>query len=564
VRKFQLRAAVSAGEIDPYGGPVISPDGARIVYPHEGRLWIRELASLEAQALPGTEAAERPFWSSAGNRIGFFDAATVSAGVLWTVSRHGGPPTYLGTMPLGAVYGSSWSDTEEIVLGLTRITAGWSEGRLFSVSARGGSILPLVAESSGGVESGILFPHLLPDQGTLLVVEVDSGGTASIAARRDGDSVELLRSPGEMLAHPVYSAAGFVVFQRGAPRSNGIWAFRFDSSRLRRTGEPFLVSPSGSRPSVSADGTLVFHGVVGDHLQQLVWVDRAGSVLEAIGEPRRRIRTPRLSPDGRSIAFSAEDDNGNWDIWARDLAESSDVRLTLNVAADIDPAWSPDGSWIAFASRRSGQGDIYVMPARGRGTPRQLTNRPEPEFRPEWEPRGESLLYHARDPGNDWGLWRVLLDGESVPLLREEGGRTHPSISPDGRFLAYLTEPRTSRVDIVFMTRLPSLEDRWQISENGSAGIRWNPRGDEILYIDSSSDTLMAVPVQTEPDVLIGPPEALFPASRIPASLYVLGHRAGYDVSPDGERFVVIRQLSQPAVVTTLIENWHFEFAEAQ
>jgi dipeptidyl aminopeptidase/acylaminoacyl peptidase len=489
----------------------------------------------------------------------------VGAGVLWKVPVLGGPTTFLGTLPFGSALGATWSRAGEIVVALPSTSSSGtisrlSNSRLFTVPADGGEVSPLTGEESLG-DSGTLFPNLLPDGETLLVVKVNSDGTGSIVARRGRSEVELVRHSREILVYPVYSPHGFVAYQRGVPKSEGIWAFRFDPSTLERKGDPFLISATGSHPSASADGTLVFHNLEGKNLQQMVWVDRSGVLLEPIGEPREEISNPAISPDGHRVAYAALAD-GNLDIWIHDLGSGSQIRMTLDEAYDFDPVWSPDGLWIAFASVGSETGGIFVQSASGRGSIRQLTTGTQRECRPEWEPNGDGLVYHAHDPETDWSLWRMPLQGEPIPLLREAGGQSHPSISPDGRFLAYLVEPRVSILDTVFMTRFPSMEDRWQISEAGAAGIRWSPRGDEIFYVDSRTNTLMAVSVQTEPEVQIGRPETLFSGEEISGALWTLANRAKYDVSEDGQRFVVIRDLSRPSIVATVIENWHLEFGE--
>jgi Tol biopolymer transport system component len=253
---------------------------------------------------------------------------------------------------------------------------------------------------------------------------------------------ELAHHPGERLTFPVFSAAGYVVYQRKPPTplwwdSAGIWAFRFDPEKLAREGAPFRVSATGFHPSLALDGTLLYHTIEGESLEQLAWVDRTGKLLETLGEPHEWIDVPQISPDGRRVAYAASV-RGNWDLWILDLEDGSRSRLTVEPSFDSDPEWSPDGSLIAFTSDRSGSGDIYVQAASGRGSVRPLVTTRAPEEHPEWEPDGAGVLFHAFDRESSWSIWRQPPGGEPALLHREPGGQStsFPALSPDGRFLA--------------------------------------------------------------------------------------------------------------------------------
>ena len=513
IRRFQIEAGTNLiAPIDARSGPVLSPDGRRIAFVHQDKLWVRDLASLEPRMLPGTERAERPFWSPASDWIGYFVGAYQQDGKVWKVPLREGPATFLGRLPDSTAYGGTWSREGDLVVASTNGELV-SKSRLVAMDSHSGQVSDFEIASSLEPGTGTLFPQLLPDGETLLVVEVTADDRWSIVARRQNVRSELVHHPRESLAFPVFSPAGYVVYQRGLAtrggrlESEGIWAFRFDPEKLGRDGEPFRVSAAGVHPSAS-DGTLLYHTVEGENLQQLAWVDRSGTLLQTLGEPHEEINVPEISPDGRRIAYAALDEE-NWDVWLLNLDDGSRTRLTVDPALDTDPAWSPDGRRIAFASLRSGSGDIFVQTATGRGSVQSLVTGPEQQFYPEWERDGAGILFHAFEGEASWNIWRQSLEGQPTVLHQESGGQSsHPQLSH--RFLAYLARALGSLYDEVFLSPVTDLEERWQVSEDKGSGLRWGRRGDRIFYVDSKSNTLMASEVMTDPEVAIGRSEVLF------------------------------------------------------
>jgi Tol biopolymer transport system component len=569
LRKFSIEAGTNLLVTqDGLSGPVLSPDGKRIAFVHQDRIWVRDLASLEPRALPGTELGERPFWSPGSDWVGYFMGASNRGGVLWKVPVEEGPPTRLGRLPASTAYGATWGPEGEIIVASTNVNEE-AKSRLYAIDAGGGPFRDLTVEGRAEV-AGALFPQLLPDGETLLAVEVAAGDRWSIVARRGGVRSELAHHPGERLAFPVFSAAGYVVYQRKPSTplwvdSAGIWAFRFDPEKLAREGAPFRVSATGFHPSIALDGTLLYHAIEGESLQQLAWVDRSGKLVETLGESHRFIELPEISPDGRRIAYAAsvENDVENVDLWILDLEDGSRSRLTVDPASDMGPKWSPDGSLIAFASDRSGSGDIYVQAASGRGSVRPLVTTPAPEFFPEWEAGGLGVLYNAWDPESGWSIWRQAPGGETAPRPREPGVQSvHPALSPDGRFLAYMARALNQPFSSVYLSRLPDLEERWPVSEASGSAQRWSSTGDEIFYVEQRTNTLVVSAVETEPEVLIGRSERLFSGADLPAALTNTLFRPQFDVTRDGQRVLVVLNVRQERVVATLVENWHLGSAE--
>jgi hypothetical protein len=298
LRRFELPVAPTLSGVtfrDAFNGPVISPDGTKVAFTRDGRLWVRSLDSDSSTPLPNTEAAEFPFWSPDSQHLAYFKSASVEVGTLWVSSVQGGPSTQVAATPGGVAYGATWTPSGEIVLALAG-QSHWSEGRLWTVPAGGGSLAKWTDRPSS--DEGLTFPHVLPDGTSLVAAATTREGVGSLVVLGPSGETPLVRHPGEVLAFPTYAPSGYIVYQRGLPLSKGIWALPFDAASLKATGEPFVVAADGAFPSVARDGTLLYLRITGESRQQLAWVDRDGRLGEAIGQPQEWIAVPHLSPDG--------------------------------------------------------------------------------------------------------------------------------------------------------------------------------------------------------------------------------------------------------------------------
>ena len=158
---------------------------------------------------------------------------------------------------------------------------------------------------------------------------------------------------------------------------------------------------------------------------------------------------------------------------------------------------------------------------------------------------------------------RAGLTLQPTVLHREAGGwSSHPRLSPDGLFLAYVVRALGDRFAKLFLAPVTDPKERWQVSEDIGTGMRWGRRGDSIFYADQRTNTLMAATVRTQPEVTIGRSEALFSGADLPAALFTGSNRPQFDVTADGQRFLVVRNLQQKRTVATFFENWHLESGE--
>ena len=540
VRKFSIPWP---GTHHPVSGPVISPDGTMIVYPQAGRLWIRDLNKLESRSITDSEYSLFPLWSPQSDFI-IHSSLKDGAWTLSKVSAQGGPGTTL--CPLPSTAESTWGPDGTIVV-------GFATG-LHTVSAKGGDLQVLALPDTGNGEISLFNPELLPDGKTLLIDVLYNNGEGGLLLLSEDTRIPIHRER-EYVADLTYSPTGHILYQHGWPVSKGIWALPFDVSTLTVTGDPFPVASDGIAPSVSEDGTLVYRSGVGT-MSQLTWVDRNGQVTGTIGSAREGILDAVLSPGEKRIAASV-----GGDIWIYEMERDAWSPLTRDPANDLHPTWSPAGDSILFASRRTGAWDLFITAADGSGEARSfLTGLQGTALGPHWSSDGQYLVYYSH--GNrSRDLWRYALHENRPPeiLLATRFEEALAQISPDGRHVAYQSN-ESGRLEI-YVRRFPGGEGKWPVSTSGGRHALWSGTGDELFYM--TGNTLMVVPVKTSPDFWAGMPQALFTA-QVQVDVSSANFRR-YDVSGDGQRFVVVQTVEEAEQATqtiTVVENWAKEFED--
>jgi len=519
----------------------LSPDGRAIAYVDGGKLLIRPLASLEPTVVATTATPSIIFWSPDSTQLGF-----EADGKLWKVPASGGAATTMADIRKALTGGASgsWCPDGSILLST-------GEGGIFRVSAGGGDLKEILPAEAGKV-TDIHEPTCLPDGSILYVPHTEGGRPDSLWILADGKSRELLRVEHDQdIWSPVYSPAGFILYHRH-PANVGIWALPFSLPKRRATGEPFLVAPNGEIPSVSRDGTLAYVKASGSRLTQAVWVDRTGKTLAKIGPPQDQWPFPELSPDGRFMAIPAQEANVE-DIWVHDVERGTRTRLSAQNVMFSTQAWAPDGKSVAYVEGQGPPFSIKLAAADGSGTPREIAKGWSPSF----VDGGRRLLYSVFKANPDWDLAEKSLEGKEDRTFAGPGFQAWPKLSPDGRFVAYISDE--SGKGEVYVRRYPEGEGKWQVSTGGGDWPRWSAAGDHLYYV--RGDTIMEVDVTLHPDIRLGAPKELFTRRALGFSL-VLGFPAGYDVSPKGDRFVVIEPAGGPIDLgnITVVENWAQQF----
>ena len=549
LRKLELQ--IAGLELSGYS---ISPNGQRIAYVGNHRLWIRDLDRLEPREVPNTENADHPFWSPDSAYVGY-----VIGKKMWKASSAGAGTTTITDLPdeLSGAAGAGWRGDGTIIF-----TTGF--GGLMQVPAQGGDPTPLLNVEAD--EADFHDASLLPNgRGVLFAVHRTVQGVDTIALFDGKTRKTLIQLDGQRIGHPVYSRTGHILFERRLTNP-GIWALPFSLSRLEVTGEPFLVVPGGGAPKVADDGTLVFGNGEASVPTRLVWMDRAGKILSYIQPEPLPFQLPslRLSPDGKQLV-QATRELGKTDYWIVNVARGTRTRLTFdNSARGWFCGWTPDGQRVVYSS-----GDtpaiykIRLKAADGSGEATELLNGLDAAFSPD----GKFVIYATPEQGQqgqrNWDLWYVGTErgAKPLPFLVTPKDQRYAEFSPDSKHVAYASD-ESGRYE-VYVKPFPSGEGKSQVSIAGGTVPRWSRRGDELFFV--SGNDLMAVHLQTKPSLVLGQPQKLFSrrpvAADRPEGLY-----DSYDVSADGQRFVMLQSDEQRTTSQklTVIQNWFAEFRERQ
>ncbi len=548
----------------------ISPDGTHIVYrsgavQNQPQLVVRALNELDGRTLAGTTGARMPFIFPDGRWVGFF-----AAGELKKVSITGGPPITLCRVT-GVPRGASYGPNDTIIFATTDPGTG-----LMSVPAGGGEPMVLTKPDTAHGEQDHFFPFVLPGgRAALLTIGAPGGlvgnGQVVVIDLKTGQRKTLIRGG----SHGVYVPTGYLVYAAAGT----LRAARFDPVRLDVLSDPVpiveqvtmsLISGAANF-AVSNDGSLLFvPGAAGaapaGPPRSLVWVNRQGRE-DPIKAPPRAYAIPRISPDGTRVALDIRDQAN--DIWIWDLGRQTLMRLTNDPGLDQSPVWTPDGRRVIWASQRTqGNPNLFWQAADGTGAAERLTTNPNAQFPTSISPDAKRVLLYENSPKTgsmDLGVL-IVDDKPSTELfLATSAVELDGDISPDGRWLAY--ESNESGQSEIYVRPFPKVDSgRWQISTAGGTRPVWAPSGRELFYLDGSN-LLTAVPVQTS-----GPTFSAGNPTRILSTRYYTGSTArgydlrGYDVSPDGQRFLMIKDLAQsdqtapvasPGMVVVL--NWFEE-----
>jgi eukaryotic-like serine/threonine-protein kinase len=526
--------------------PAVSPDGRRLAFvatlDGKDQLWVRDLDSLAARPLTGTDGADDPFWSPDNRFIGFF-----ADGKLKKIEVAGGPALTLCDAVVAR--GGTWSKDDVIVFGV-------NNGGTFRVPAAGGNAAPLTTPDTASGELDHRSPWFLPDGRHFLYTAASTDQEKIMIYASAIDSKERTRVVAAA-SNAVYAAPGFLLFVRAGT----LVAQPFNTAKLQTTGDavpiaekvdPVIGRTAQHQFSSSQNGALAYtSGGDGSNLQ-LTWFDRSGKVTGTLGAPGL-VNWGAISPDGKTVAVDRPDRRG-YDIWLHDLARGSVSRFTFGPRLNEFPVWSPDGSRIAFYSTREGVGHPFQKAASGTGQDevleKALGEPPRSTRVDDWSRDGRYIIEALADAGKTKGdVWVLPTFGDRkpYPYLQTEFDEGFARLSPNGQWLAYRSD--YSGRNEIYIQSFPDPGGKWQVSTSGGSRPVWSRDGRELYFIGADGK-LMAVQVASGSNFQAGTPKPLF-APNIGASF-----NNWFDVSKDGH-FLMPVQLEQAAnTPMTVVINW--------
>ncbi|HYT65810.1 MAG TPA: protein kinase [Vicinamibacterales bacterium] len=510
--------------------PIASPDGRRICWvggSESGlrQVFVRDLSSLDATPVPGTEGGRHPFWSADSQAIGFF-----ARGKLQRVALDGGAPIVLADAP--DPRGGTWGRSGVIVF-----QPQYRDTSLMRVSDQGGDVKPVTFVDRAQEETAHRWPAFLPD-GVHFVY--------SIVSLRDGRRGVYLGSLDDPPLRPIQlfasdSAAVYAPLGDGrhgvllSVRNGRVEARPFDPVRRVLEGPARTIGVDAIATSLhdaalltATTNVLAYSAVMMPWGARVASVGRDGADLQFLTD-RESGGFPRISPDGGRLARARVDIlTGNPDIWLDDLRRGTRLRLTTSADLDVMPVWSPDGREIAYRSGTVHETTIGFAASDGTGVTRTLACPQQPCEPNDWSPDGKYLVVTV--DGKD--LWTVPLQRGATPqkLLAEPFTERDARISPDGRWLAYVSD-ESGRAE-VSVRSLGGPSRRIVVSSEGGDQPVWSHDGGQLFFA-AGEGSLYSVSVR--PDAHEG--LAFGPVTRLKVPR--LGDRhwgTSYDVSADARR----------------------------
>ena len=514
----------------------ISPDGKRLAYVAAesglSHLYTRRLDQFDPVLIPDSEGTLFPFFSPNGDWVAFF-----SQGKLKRAPAEGGVPVVITEMP--SIFGGVWTPKDVIVVSVPNMG-------LATVPVSGGTLqrLPVATKDlvypqglvwlAGG--EWVAFTDYLSSRRSLVAVKLSSGEVRPLL---------------ENATSPSFSAGHLLYYQGGAA-----WAVPFSSDKVQIVGNAFQVDTGIdeenyiAQVTASRDNVLAFApGLPGNSARNLFLVDRKGQEKRLDLPPKDYI-DPAFSPDGKRIAVIIR---SLQQLEIIDRERSVVTSLAVN-HSNFAPVWLPDSKSLLLDISRSylssnpaDQRGIYQLPVDGASEPRLL--RTTPQISHVTSVGGDYAAVMVSNPTTNTDIWLLSLRQpyDMHPFKQTTAVERQGALSPDGRWIAY-TSNESGRSE-VYVEPVPGPGGRRQISAEGGSQPRWVRNGREIIYRNGTR--MMSVPVQIQPTFQAGKAAELFDRKFDPGAAV-----SGYDVSPDGQTFVMTRSEHDNPTQIRVVMNW--------
>ena len=494
------------------------------------QLYLRALDEFAARPVASSAGAQYPFFSADGRIIAFF-----AGGKLRRASVEGGGATDI------AAAATPWGGTFDAD-GRIVFTPGLNSG-LWRVSADGGAPEQLTKPDGAAAGYAHVFPQRLPGTHDLLFAFWGQTFYSAVLSADTGKWREVTPPSRALAGVGVFAPGGHLLGNDGA---GGVVAAAWTPERTTPVSldRPVIelvhwaLSTERSWINVADNGSAVY--VPGNPRDRhLVWVDRQGRVTQLPGDAGL-ISQGTVSHDGRRVVYG-----GMGSQWILDLASGSRTRLISDVRS-WHGGWLPGDERVVISSNKDGDWDLYTIAASG-GEIAPLLKKPFAQHPQAVAPDG-AIIYLERQPATGSDLWTLTPDGRASPLVVTPFNETSPSVSADGRWVAYASDD--SGRSEVYAIPASGQGRRVPISIDGGTGPIWSRDGHELFY--RAGDDLMSVKVSTGDALVLGERKKL-----LDLSAYDSGYFHEFDVSADGQRFLLIRTESASRPVRLdIILNW--------
>ena len=546
-----IRANINLGYMDAPDADALNflsyfdftSDGSNLIYRsvEDGvhKLYLRNLASLESELIftSNGEPINFPSVSPDGNWIAY--SSRFPNEDLYLVSTNSGTSRLLvEDVETNCI---TWLDADSILYGRSGTLRVYSLESSDSAPLNNAEIRSFV-----GVTPRMAGLEQIADSNYLLLTVPESRNNPEARV----EVYDVVTGNRSLLLNNAYSAiyveSGHLIFMRG----NNLWAAPFDPESLMLRGRQVMlvegiegsaVRPGDATFAVSSTGQLVYlpgGDIVGSREKQLVWIERGGSEY-ALDLPAQQYEDPVISPDGRQLALTIHNE-GRSDIWVHDFAQPGILNRVTSTGDAMNPVWTPDGQSLVFYQALRG---IGKKNANGLGLVESYLDSPDLSVSPRAFAQDGTLLFNSQGDGVGQNINRLDLTNLDRPfqaLLNTDYREYGPSVSPDGRFLAYSSN-ETGEEEI-YIRPFPDVGSaKWRVSINGGSEPKWGRSGIVLHYASSDRNSIISAEIQMEPEFSV--------LSRMELAINTAPSGVPfYAVGETDDRFLFMRPANQEAL----------------
>ncbi len=546
-QRLTVLPPVGHGLASDAASAALSPDGRRVAFiagvsQVTEAVWIRSLDDLVAREVEGSIGASLPFWAPDSTHIGFF-----AVGKMWTVSAAGGRPQAIADAPDGR--GATWGRGGVIVF------ASGGSGPLFRVSENGGPVTPATTLHADRGETGHRFPSFLRDGRSFMfaVLPLKNGVADIDLGLLDSTDRRTLMTAEST---PVYAEPGYLIFSRDSM----MVAQAFDGSRKAVTGDATLLGDApgdignrfqaGSVASVSTNGDLAYLTTAKEQ-SRLAWLDQAGRETGTVDVPPGPYINVSLSRDGRRAAVTSLS-GADTSIGVVDLLRGGLTPIVNRPSGWTGlPVWSPDNKLIAFSNDQKGTTNIYVSGADARDI-KPLYESADPFKHPmSWSRDGKVIVFTQLSTRSATDLWTLGLDDrKAAPFVSQPGPDSFGVLSPDGRWMAYISQV-AGRPE-AFVQAFPGPGEAHRVTRDGTqdSEMWWRDDGRQLMVIGADLQVLL-IDLTLSPEFVASAPRAVGRLRFAPVN------QRAVDATPDLKRMLaIVPEAGNSARSITVLKNW--------